>query len=323
VKLSQADFRPRKRLRHVPRGSPKRGFPLIRLALLLAAAVLIYTRFDDIWPRVRDAMNPSSAWTAISGAFGPDEARENGPAPEWSADSSRFFLDCPGRLDAACCAAAGAISPDLCGEAAALLARARWKRAAGELREGLRLEGRAVVNDLGIWDHELSGMRGRDESGAFHFRLAAGGRWCDAGRGCLGNPAPTLPLAGGRSRPAGEPAATLWTGDSPRVRALLPGRVMAVEPLAAGGARVRVYHGREIYADYEPIRPAPGVQPGARVRAGSHLGDAPRTGSGHAFTLRLLQTGLPVDPAGFWGFGERETALPSGNEHTIAMKPGQ
>jgi hypothetical protein len=62
-----------------------------------------------------------------------------------------------------------------------------------------------------------------------------------------------------------------------------------------------VHHGRELYAAYGPMQPAPGVQTGALVKAGSHLGFAPRHPLGYGLAVKLHRTGRPLDAAGFWG----------------------
>jgi hypothetical protein len=299
VRLSHADFRPGKRPRYVPSGSPRRKLPLIRIALLLGLGFLVYTGFDEYWPRLRDSVQPAALWARAFGSGAPAATL----AAAWSGDSSRITLECPRGLTGACCEALRPAGPDLCGEAAALMTKARRKGAirVGARQEGtLQLEARAVVSDLGDWGFQLSGLRGRDGAGVFLFRRAAGAAaWCDAARGCLREPAPRAPLAGGllREEPGAGPR---WTAPGAQVRAVLPGRVAAVTK-ARDGMRVRVYHGRELYTDYGPLTPAAGVKSGALVKAGSHLGNAPGAGGeGHTLTVRVRQAGLNVDPAAFW-----------------------
>jgi hypothetical protein len=291
--------------------------------MLLALGLLVYTRFDDYWPRVRAAVSPASLWRS---AFGPSEAEAPALALVWSRDSSRVALECPRGLTGDCCETLEPASPELCAEASALLAKARWKKAVSGTGnpplQPLRLEGRAVVSDLGDWTYELSGLGGRDPSGAFQYRreqrTSGTTAWCDTRRGCLKDPAPRAPLANGRMHVGGEAArrdgASLWTAGDPEVRAVLPGRVVAAEAVQdmKGVTIVRVYHGRELYADYGPLQAATGVKPGALVRSGSHLGFAPRHPAGYALQVRLRQGGQNLDPAAFWGVRPAEELLLSG-----------
>jgi hypothetical protein len=313
VKPTHADFRPGKRPRYVPSGAPRRKIPVLRIALLIALGLLVYTRFDDYWPRLRDTVNPVSLWRQ---AFGqPEVAATDAVFPVWSRDSSRVMWKCTQGLAGACCASLRSVHPDLCGEASALLAKARWKHlvdapsVTGKNRLTLQLEARAVVSDLGDWSFELSGLQGRDPAGNYLLRRAAGSSaWCDAGRGCLRDLLPRAPLPQGRLQD-GADAAGLWTASGGQVGAILPGRVVALDSVPrnggeGGGMRVEVYHGRELYAFYGPLTPAPGVRAGALVKAGSHLGSAPVLGdgeSGHALLVQVRQAGQNLDPAAFWG----------------------
>jgi hypothetical protein len=310
--MFHSDFRPGKRPRFVPSGSPRRRIPLIRIALLLAFGLFVYSGFDEYWPRLREAVNPAALWRDTFAQ--PASPPAGSLTVVWSNDSSRVTLECPLGLTGACCEALHAADQNLCSEATALLTKARWKRAiASPVREEapLQLEARAVVSDLGDWSFELSGLRGRDPAGNFLFRRTTGsGAWCDPGRGCLGSPVPRIPLAEGRllGRTAG--GAALWIAVGPHVRAVLPGRIVAVDPVPSvsgevtgvpGAARVRVYHGSELYTSYEPVRTAANVKPGALVKAGSHLGGAPRTATGYALTVRVRQAGQNLSPLVFWG----------------------
>lgn len=314
VKVKHADFRPVKRPRYAPTGRPPRRFPLIRILVLVALGAFVYTRFETLWTMASNTLNPVKVWNkATAPLFGDGDADPQGVRPVWSGDSSRVTFSCPHGLDAGCCHSLTAVDATLCGTAEAVLEKARWHGAlARSLTAGrpLHLEARAVVSDLGVWSHELAGVRGDDPSGPFAYRRAAGaGTWCDGRRGCLTRATARAPLAEGRL--ASPPAATdpvrggatdvHWLAATPRVRAILPGRVIAVDSSGGdAGVIVRVHHGMELYAAYGPITPAPGVTPGALVKTGSYLGDAPAAGGGYRLAMSLKQGGQPVDAATLW-----------------------
>jgi hypothetical protein len=322
MRLSHADFRPGKRPRYAPSGPPRRKVPLIRIVLLIGLGIFVYTRFDTMWSGVRDFVNPDKVWHKLTGQS--DENRDGTLKLTWSSDSSRVSLECPRGLNAACCESLADADGDLCGEASALLEKAQWKRAlqGKDLgKQPLFVEGRAVVSDLGDWGFELSDLRGRDAAGAFVYRRAAGSQaWCDTRRGCLKPLLPRAPLLDGRLSAMGDlkgsestaGATSQWLSGSPRVRSVLPGRVVAVIA-AQPHVFVRVYHGGERYVTYGPLKAAPGVKPGVMVKLGSHLGDAamrPGTG-GYSLTVRLRDGGRPSSAESFWGI-RPEPALPDG-----------
>ncbi len=299
----------------MPSGRPPRKFPLIRILLLIALGAFVYTRFDTLWSMASGSLNPATVWNKITGTMFGGSDKPGRLTLAWSSDSSRVTLHCPRGLDASCCESLATVDHTLCGAAGALLEKARWQGTLSRTREAerpLQLEARAVVSDLGIWSHELAGVRGEDPSGAFAYRRNPAGVWCDGRRGCLTRARARAPLAEGRllsslSSGGADPirgGATLvhWVAPSPRVRAILPGRVTEVDSAGGGsaGAIVRVYHGTELYADYGPIAPATGVTPGALVKTGSYLGDAPAAAGGYRLTMGLRQGGQPLDPAALW-----------------------
>lgn len=334
MRLSHADYRPGKRPRFVPSGPPRRKFPLIRIVLLLALGLFIYARFDSLWTMARTAAAPLAIWNKTAGST---EGKNSGSsALTWSGDSSRVTVSCPRGLDATCCEHLDGVERGLCGSARAVLGHARWRGALKPAREAAsgraearpqQWEARAVVSDLGDWGYELSGLRGRDDAGSFAYRRAAGASWCEPRRGCL---SPALkpararaPLAdgrlvefGGAEGVRGGATVVTWISSSPRVRAVLPGRIVSVDAspratesdgsdASARPAVVRVYHGAELYATYDGIVPAAGVQPGALVKAGSWLGDlaATRAGAGaggYLLSMSLRQAGQPADAALLW-----------------------
>jgi hypothetical protein len=315
VKPTHTDFRPGKRPRFVPSGKPRRKIPLIRIALLISFGLLVYTRFDDYWPRLRQAATSVSPFSAATSQTNPAAAARFGALePVWARDSSRATLACAAGLEPDCCEALETLHGGLCGEAEALFAKARWKQRLSAARapvgkSALLFEARAIVSDLGDWGLELSGVRGHDLSGVYVFRRAAGtALWCDAGRGCLRDPLPRVPLSQGRLQEDPNDASlgvakAHWVSFARQVLSVLPGRVVSVDSVV-GGVRVRVYHGREIYAEYGPLRPAPGLRAGVSVKAGSHLGDALAGLEGSSLTVRVRQAGQWRDPAEFWGIDE-------------------
>lgn len=308
--MSHADFRPKRRAGVVPSGRPRRKIPLLRILLLIGVAIFVYAKFDDYWPSLRGALNPVAAWNRLTG-------RESAALPAapsraaWSDDSTRVALSCPsglGENDACCDAPADARSlRALCAQAGALLARARWggMLAPGAEKEALRLEGRATLSEEGFPSYELSGLRGNDGSGAFAFQRGDAATWCEARRGCLSTPSPRSPLAGGRlvRGPGGPEEKTAeWIAAASAVHPSLPGRVTGIEPVQ-GGARVRVYHGRELYTSYEPVRLAEGsaaLKVGAKVTAGTVLGTAPGGPKGYTLLMRIRRAGLSPDPFDFF-----------------------
>jgi hypothetical protein len=317
VPLSQTDFRPGKRPRYVPSGSPRRKFPLIRLLLLLGLGVFIYTKFDTLWASVRSVVDPVAVWQSLTGGEAPES--RSGSALVWSDDSSRVTLTCKSGLTRECCAQLNHADGDLCGATTALLEKARWKAVltpGKKTDHPLHIEARAVVSDLGDWGFELSGVRGRDGSGTFTFRRSAGSHaWCEIHRGCLKAPLARAPLTDGRLVSAGGAEAVYggttvvrWVSASSRVRAMLPGRITAVlnntapagdapsrDTAAPASVTIKVYHGGELYATYGPLRPAQGVKAGVLVKSGSYLGDA-MAASGSLRVPQELDAASPDQP---------------------------
>jgi hypothetical protein len=311
VRPSHGDYKPSERRRYVPSGQPRRKIPVIRVALLLGLVAFAVLRFDAYWPSVRGIFHRSpkpeiSAENITSkkseGAAAPG-ASARGPM-RWSADSSRLALDCPRGLSGACCENLDAASPGLCAEAASLAARAGWKGLIDKraVTAGfVRVEAQARI-DESTRRMALSGMAGRDARGGFVLRRRGeAATWCDGARGCLGGrPAPVAPLSDARVQ-SSETASgeATWLSASPWVRAVLPGRVLAVDSVE-GGVIVRLYHGLETYTTYGPLRAVAGVRPGAIVKTGSHLGDAPLRGALYALNVNVRQGGRPVEAAAFW-----------------------
>lgn len=293
---------------------------MIRIVLLLALGLFIYTRFDSLWTVVRETAKPLAVWNKVRT---PGTTKTvSSAALAWSDDSSRVTVNCPRGLDAACCENLNTVDRGLCGSARALLGHARWRGALKLSREAAaerpqQWDARATVSDLGDWGYELAGARGRDDAGSFAYRRSASGSWCEPKRGCL---TPALKSArareplvdgrlvdfGGADVVRGGATVVTWVSSSPRVRAVLPGRVVALEPLdaeakASPRVNVRVYHGAELYATYGPVAAAAGVEPGALVKAGSWLGDlAPGRAGGYVLTMGLRQAGQPADAARLW-----------------------
>ncbi len=324
MSLTRADYRPARRPRRVPTGTPRRKVPLIRVALLITLGVFIAARFDDYWPKLREWFSPAAVKERMFGK--PDAFAEGEGAVKlaWSEDSLRITAECSEGITAPCCAALSAANATLCGAARAGLAKARWRGKLGEPTGGMRIDARAHESedrpgDLRSWS--VASIRGRDARGEFNFRRAAPGReWCDAGRGCLDAPSPRAPLQDGRLLPAsGDGLFAQWTSNStsPRVLSVLPGRIVAIDTLEASVARIRIWHGMELYTSYEPVIPADAARPGARVRAGSHLGDLARSQGARALIFTARQAGVPVDASLFWEPGAAVTgglsarALPS------------
>lgn len=310
---------------------------MIRVALLLALAIFVYIGFSDYWPHLRQAVASVSPWHRSSDKTSRTEgapaaqASENpqakGAVPgvvRWAADSSLIALDCPHGLAGACCEALDGASPGLCGEATSLMGRANWngvldkRAAAGYLRFGAQ-----AMPDEPTRRLALSGLAGRDDRGGFVLRRRAADRaWCEESRGCLGDrPSPASPLSDAKLERGADGAGT-WVSPSPWVRASLPGRISAVDSVE-GGVIVRLYHGYELYTTYGPLQPAPGVRPGAIVKTGSHLGDAPARGALHALAVRVRQAGRLLDPAVFWGMGgTRLSAVTAEDDTTGASTEG-
>lgn len=302
VKATRTDYRPGRRNRRVPppSGTPRR-IPLLRLLLLAGLGAYLYASFDDLWPRVRAAVQPAAWWNAV---FAGSDADAEPVSASWSGDSSRVVVQCPQGFDAACCGELETIQPGICGTTRALRAKAVWKKAVAVSETSpLSVEAGAVVSELGEWGYELKALRGRDASGAWHFRRQGTASFCDTRRGCLGDRAPRAPLADARLH---APAFTIpdapgtWVSSSARVRAALPGRITAVDSVPGGGVRVRVYHGSERYIEYGPLHPVPGVEPGVLVRTGSLLGNAPSHAGRHRLDVRVRQAGSFVPAERFW-----------------------
>jgi hypothetical protein len=317
--MSQADFRPKRRSGVVPSGKPRRKIPLLRILLLLLIAFFVYLKFDSLWAGVR-ALNPVALWDR---AFGGDRAAPDDRArPAWSADSSEFSLECPLGLRN-CCETVPRSGAGVCREAGALLAKARARGlvppAASEAAESrLRLRARAGVSRAGHGFFELTALQGRasGKTGApFALRKNASGIWCDARHLCLSRPSPRSPLASGKLLGVpGSPGAARWVSASSAVHPVLSGRVTTVDSVP-GGARVRIYHGGELYTSYEPLRLAAGAKPGAMVTPGSVLGDAPWLAAGYTVYLRVRRAGLNLDPAEFF------SVQPAADETDTAAAP--
>lgn len=312
VKGIRSDYRPGHRSRRVPPPSGKtpRRFPLVRILLLAGLAAFIYASFDEAWPRLRAMVQPAAWWDAIFARTGADEK----PARTvWSRDSSRVVVQCPQGIGPACCEDLDAVQPGLCGSARAIHAKAAWKKAIASNAAIQSVEARASFQDNPDGqEFELAAVRGRDASGEWNFQRRGDAAFCDARRGCLGDPAPRAPLADARlyiDGTAGPDAASDWVSASAHVRAVLPGRITAVDS-APGGVRVRVYHGAERYVEYGPLVPAAGVAPGALVRAGSLLGNAPAHAGRHRLSVRVRQAGGPVPAEQFWNVTATAAGLP-------------
>src|SRR5690554_7134372 len=79
VKVKHTDFRPARRLRYVPSGRPRRKFPLIRILLLIALGLFVYSRLDTLWAAASESLRPATVfatvWHKVTGAiFGGDES---------------------------------------------------------------------------------------------------------------------------------------------------------------------------------------------------------------------------------------------------------
>jgi hypothetical protein len=303
--MSHADFRPKRRSGVVPSGRPRRKIPLLRILLLLLLAFFVYLKFDSLWTGIR-ALNPVALWDR---AFGGDRVAPDARAhPVWSADSSRFSLECPGGLRG-CCDTAPRSGAGVCREAAALLAKARARgllppASSATPESPLRLHARAGVSRAAQGFFELTALQGRASGktgGAFALRKNSAGIWCDARHLCLSRSAPRSPLALGRLlRGPDSLGAARWVSASSAVHPVLSGRIAAIDSVP-GGARVRLYHGGELYTSYEPLRFVPaGLRPGAMVTPGSVLGEAPWLAAGYTVYLRVRRAGLNLDPAEFF-----------------------
>lgn len=312
MRPSHGDYKPNERRRHVPTGQPRRKIPVIRAALVLGLAIFAFTRLDDYWPRLRGAfdrtrspeISSKNVTTGKNEGAGISRSATRGRL-RWSADSSRLALDCPQGLSGSCCDSLNAASPGLCGEATALVARAGWKGLIDKRDAAdrfVRVEAHLLEGEP-VRRMALSGMAGRDARGGFVFRRRGdAGSWCDGARGCLGGRvSPVSPLSDARLRASDEiTGKATFLSPSPWVRAALPGRVISVDSVE-GGVIVHLYHGLETYTEYGPLRAVVGVRPGAIVKTGSHLGDAPLSGATYALAVRVRQGGHPVEASAFWG----------------------
>src|SRR5690606_1645223 len=75
VKVKHTDFRPARRPRYVPSGRPRRKFPLIRILLLIALGLFVYSRLDTLWAVASESLRPATVWHKVTGAiFGGDES---------------------------------------------------------------------------------------------------------------------------------------------------------------------------------------------------------------------------------------------------------
>lgn len=317
--MSHADFRPKRRSGVVPSGKPRRKIPLLRILLLLILAFFVYLKFDSLWTGIR-ALNPVALWDR---AFGGDRAAPDARShPVWSADSSQFSLECPGGLRG-CCDTAPRSGAGVCREAAALLAKARARgllppASSATPESPLRLHARARVSRAARDFFELTALQGRvsgKKDGAFSLRKNSAGVWCDARHLCLSRSAPRSPLALGRLLHGPDSLGARWVSASSAVHPVLSGRITAIDsapvPGSPGrkGARVRLYHGGELYTSYEPLRLVPaGVRPGAMVTPGTVLGEAPWLAAGYTVYLRARRAGLNLDPAEFFSMQPKAAA---------------
>jgi hypothetical protein len=305
--MTHADFRPKKRSGVVPSGKPRRKIPVLRILLLIAIAFFVYLKFDSIWSGVR-ALNPVALWDRTFGGAQP--VADNLPRPAWSSDSSEFSLDCPRGLPG-CCETAPASAKGgngICRQAGALLTKARARGALGGLPADapLRLYAKAGVTRSGHGFFHLSALQGRVPRGktagaAFAFRRNSAGVWCDTRHVCLSEPAPRPPLSLGRLlRSEASPDAARWVSASAAVHPALAGRITTVDSVN-GGARVRIYHGGELYTTYEPLRlQDTAVRAGAAVTPRSVLGESPWLAAGYTVLVRARRAGLNLDPADFF-----------------------
>ena len=307
MKMSDADYRPKQRSRHVP-SAPRRRIPYIRILILLVAAALVYKRFDSLWPGFHLGTRSASSSTRV----------KSGGKPVWifSSDSTRAFLNCKKSSQAECCEALEGLHAGFCGEARAAVKKAAWL---GQLNEPVLIRFEARNQTSGnLKTMELAEFEGRDRSGYFQYKRGRENQtWCDSTGTCLIPISPRLPLVQGKLAEASrEQTGSQWTSPLPEVFPVLPGRIVGVDSLGQDRYRVTLYHGKELYTTYEPLQHlALGLKKGLEISSHKLLGAAAAdslalSSARYSLQFRVEQSGMPLDAIEFLAVEERKSNGP-------------
>ena len=303
----------KRRAGYVPSGS-RRKIPLIRILLLVVAAVLVYRKFDDFWPKFRSFVGHPKVVHSV-GVSG-------NAAWIYSGDSTRAVLNCSRFKETDYCPFMEELQPGLCGQVRATLEKARRLDALNApvlSRVELYLPG-TESQDV----HKtvvLVRVEGRDSKGKFRYERTGEDPFsslCDSARGCLKSPSPRLPLEYGRTAGAdanvnatGE-SFSRWTSKTSSVFPVLPGRIFHVDSLGPDNHRAVLYHGNELYTTYEGLdHIAAGLKNGALVDPFKAIGYAAPVdslelsdSSKYRMSFRVEQAGMFLDPLDFLAVGE-------------------
>ena len=315
MKLPEADFRPKRRAGHVPSGS-HRKIPIIRILLILVAAVAVYQKFDAFFPKLHAWLKPAHPSQGVKAEFTPS----GNSRWSFSRDSTHATLNCSHLDEADYCRYLEQQRQGLCGQVRALLEKARWfgaLKAPVLSRIEVRLS-KTESSESGI----LAGLQGHDVAGKFRYERANGDPafpWCDSTRGCLSPPSPRFPLTQGKIEDARSgDTISLLSSRTSSVFPVLSGMVIGLDSLSPENHRVLLYHGRELYTLYEGLRRvAPDLKSGTRVEPLESIGTIGAIAQADSLALpdtstypyqmgfRVEQAGMILDPAEFLAMGEQ------------------
>ena len=304
--MSEADYRPKRRAGYVP-SPPRRKIPLIRLLILLAAAVVVYRHFDSYWPRLRLLVRSSSGRTPNPG----NAAVNRNSGWNFSGDSTRAFLSRGRAPYSDFCATLESMSAGFCNQTEAVVEKGKWLRMF-KAPVISRVEVHFSASETGSSTKVpvLVALEGRDGGRNFRYqRMNTDDPWCDTAGVCLSPKPPRMPVAQGTpSEPVTDEPISRWVSPRAEVFPVLSGRVAKVDSLESGNRRVVLYHGRELYTTYEGLKNlAKGLTRGSSVNPAVSIGEADELDSSsrtessrYVLMFRVEQAGMSLDPVEFF-----------------------
>jgi len=326
MKLSEADFRPRQRARRVP-STTRRKIPVVRILILIVAAALVYKRFDSIWPgaHLKKSHSKQTSGTGLKG-FDADGL----PVWVFSKDSTQAVLNCEKSSEAECCEALDDLHSGFCGDARALVQKARWLHKLDQ-SVAKRFEARIQPSGSGSTLATLISVAGHSKTDNFQFTRTIDlsnadgssiGPWCESSGDCLVPSALRTPLVQGKMVPitqsedATSNGTATWTSHIPEVFPVLSGTVSGIDSLGPGRYRVTLYHGKELYSSYEPLRRvAMDLKTGVVVSSHRPIGEATTdtlatADSKHTIQFQIVQAGMPLDAGDLYPVEKRKPNVP-------------
>lgn len=304
MKLSQVDFRPTKRSRHVP--IPKWRIPIIRIVFLFGFAGLVYFKFEKIWHFLAASkISLLSANHTLAYKKKQESSVPNQSLPNWlySSDSSHALLDCKRVETKACEQAMETIKPGLSGETNTFLEKIRFRKPGHRQLSLSSIEMAFPKQSTGDYVPVLVVLQARDGKDLLKFSRKIGTPiWLDANRREWTeiHPQYPMPFPTGMSNSDSSTSALTWFGTSEKIFPILPGRVTQFDS-SEKGINLTIYHGRELYSYYEGMQSrGEDIRVGTRVHTDQTLGMGMPDSAGYHFRLRLRNAGMTFDPRAFF-----------------------